>query len=591
MAAFGAYLALACLLYWPALPWNDVRLPSVPFGGFGFGDPAVVSWFLAWTPYALGHGLNPLYSHFLDAPQGVNLASNTSVPALGVVASPITVTLGPVAAFNVLLRLAFCLSAGSMYLVLTTWCRRWIAFVGGLLFGFSPYVVAQSTHLNLAFLALLPALVWLLYDLVVARQLSTRKCGLWLGVVAGLQVLIDPELLALLTAVCVPGIGILVALDGRRWRTRLAPMLRASPWTLGAFAFVAGYYLFWLFIGLGHVSGPPQPTASLQSYQTDLLAPVVPTLNQWLLPRALATVAGHFASGDFTENDGYLGVGLIAYVSVMAIRFRRHRLVLFSSLAALAALILSLGRRLTIDGKVTGIPLPEALLAHFPIYSHVVPSRFACVVILFTTIAAAVGTERYIESRRTKPARHSLDSVAITVIGLVALALVFPQIAQVTKAPRWPAGVYRALHAVPQGAIVLAYPYPADPYTEAMSWQSQDTFAFRLLGGYVDTPGPDGVGTVNPPMLAPGDVQGFFMDALYGHPLLYPPPSQDSNLRADLCRFVRRHDVEAIIYWRTGLHPQRVRDLISSDYGSPSASSNHGAIAVWVTSSTPCEAN
>ncbi|HQU26878.1 MAG TPA: hypothetical protein PLS29_07615, partial [Acidimicrobiales bacterium] len=62
-----------------------------------------------------------------------------------------TSTLGPVAALNVLLRLAFATSAGAMFLVLRTWCRPWIAFIGGLFFGFGPYMVAQITHLNLIF--------------------------------------------------------------------------------------------------------------------------------------------------------------------------------------------------------------------------------------------------------------------------------------------------------------------------------------------------------------------------------------------------------------------------------------------------------
>ena len=54
-----------------------------------------MSWFLAWTPFALGHGLNPFFTNYIDFPLGVNLASNTSVPLLGFLAAPVTLALGP----------------------------------------------------------------------------------------------------------------------------------------------------------------------------------------------------------------------------------------------------------------------------------------------------------------------------------------------------------------------------------------------------------------------------------------------------------------------------------------------------------------
>ena len=109
-----------------------------------------MTWFLAWIPYALDHGLNIFHSNFLDYPHGVDLANTTSVPLLGLLAAPFTLSLGPVAAFNILLRLAFASSATSMFFVLRSWCRTPAAFIGGLLYGFGPYMVVQSAnHLDL----------------------------------------------------------------------------------------------------------------------------------------------------------------------------------------------------------------------------------------------------------------------------------------------------------------------------------------------------------------------------------------------------------------------------------------------------------
>ena len=84
---------IAVLAYWPVMPFDASKLPHLL--GAGAGDPAQMSWFLAWTPFALGHGLNPFFTNYIDYPLGVNLASNTSVPLLGLLAAPVTLRAGP----------------------------------------------------------------------------------------------------------------------------------------------------------------------------------------------------------------------------------------------------------------------------------------------------------------------------------------------------------------------------------------------------------------------------------------------------------------------------------------------------------------
>ena len=36
-------------------------------------DPPVFIWYLRWVPFALSHGLNPLFTNYLDFPGGINL--------------------------------------------------------------------------------------------------------------------------------------------------------------------------------------------------------------------------------------------------------------------------------------------------------------------------------------------------------------------------------------------------------------------------------------------------------------------------------------------------------------------------------------
>ena len=174
------FAIVAVALYWPVGPFDTSHMPDG-----GYADPAQMVWFLDWTSFALGHWLNVFHTSFIDYPTGVDLANNTSVPFLGLLAAPVTLLVGPVASFNFLLRLALFSSATSMFVVLRTCCRRvGAAFVGGLVYGFGPYLTSQAqsdAHLNLAFGPLPPVIIWCLYELIVVQRRRAVHIGLLLG--------------------------------------------------------------------------------------------------------------------------------------------------------------------------------------------------------------------------------------------------------------------------------------------------------------------------------------------------------------------------------------------------------------------------
>jgi hypothetical protein len=74
-------------------------------------DPNFYTWAMRWWPYAISHGLNPLYSTQIGAPAGYNLAWATTTPSVGLVMWPVTATFGVVVAFNVMLLLVPPISA------------------------------------------------------------------------------------------------------------------------------------------------------------------------------------------------------------------------------------------------------------------------------------------------------------------------------------------------------------------------------------------------------------------------------------------------------------------------------------------------
>ena len=118
LAAFGIYLALSFVFFGRGLighfsTWYLGRGP----------DPPQSIWFLNWWAYAIRHRVNPFLTKFLFAPAGANLAWSTTFPLAALIALPITWSLGPIAAYNILCLLAPAL-AGWAAFVLCRWITR-----------------------------------------------------------------------------------------------------------------------------------------------------------------------------------------------------------------------------------------------------------------------------------------------------------------------------------------------------------------------------------------------------------------------------------------------------------------------------------
>ncbi len=596
------YLVAAIALFWPASPWSATTLPSGLYGR-GFGDPAQMTWFLEWVPYALGHGLNLFQTNFLDYPHGVDLANGTSVPLLGLVAAPVTLTVGPVAAFNVLLRLAFASSATSMFFVLRTRCHRWAAFVGGLLYGFGPYMIAQAqNHLNLVFVPLPPVIVWCIYELLAVRRRSPARVGALLGALAGAQFLINPELLTLLGVVVALGVVGYLVVQRSEWRAVLLALRRAAAHAVVVFLALSGYVLYYMLFAPGHLIGPVYAPASLQQYRANLLGPVVPTSLQFVAPLSLVVTAFRFVAGNFSENASYLSAPLVGLMLFFTWRYRRDRVIFVSALLALVAFVLSLGPQLTVNGDVTSVPLPEGLFVHLPFLDNTVPARFAFVVALFCSVVVALGGERFVTQLRTSAVRSRsarLGEMGVVALVISAAVLLLPVVPLATAAPPWTNSAVASLSYIPRGASVLTYPFTISPWTEAMSWQAVTDMRFRLVGGYVTAQVNATSGDSHPPLLKPVVVQEFLTASQFGSvarrgpQYMYPAPPPTANVRRGLCTFLHRYHVAAVLFWKGGLyqgvHPARVKRLFIETLGPPSHRSRDGTVLIWLTARRACE--
>jgi hypothetical protein len=155
---------------------------------------------------------------------------NASLPLPAALMTPVTVHLGLPVTVTALSTLALAMSAWFASIAFRRDVRSCpAALLGGLVHGFSPAMIAQSSshlHLHLTLGAVPPPLMLLAVDELLHRQRrNPLLVGAALGALAAAQVLIGQELLAFI------GIGA-AACGPSRWprrRSSPAPRCGASP--------------------------------------------------------------------------------------------------------------------------------------------------------------------------------------------------------------------------------------------------------------------------------------------------------------------------------------------------------------------------
>ncbi|BEP14624.1 hypothetical protein acdb102_29350 [Acidothermaceae bacterium B102] len=483
LAAPFVYVACSVWLYWPLVR----HLRSAQMGG---PDTALFTWWLGWTPWAILHGHSPLLSTWVNAPDGVNAMWNTSVPLLGVLMSPITLTIGPVATVNLLLILCAPLSALSAYAgARLLGLRSRSAFLVGFLYGFSTYVLAQgaSGHLHLA-MAVFPPLVTALLYRVFTGATSPRTGGLLIGLAGVLQVWISEEILATAGVVVVLVLAVLAV---RVPRERVAPaarlLLRTSLWTLVVVVPLASPALYVQFLGAGHLSSG----VNIPAISSDVFTSVTPTIQvavHYLIPdRAIRRIQVN----NFDEVTGYLGLPVLLLLVVSRRRIRATPLRWCWTPLVVAA-VLALGWTIRIAGFSTHLRGPGWLLNHLPLLESIVAVRFSVYVVLFAALLVGAAWDSAAGARTTK-----------LVTGLVALAVVavFPwpsaNITRISVPAAFSSA--RPLPGLADGATVAILPWPSTANDDAMRWQVVNRFHFRLVGAYGIVRGVNGEGDYGSP--------------------------------------------------------------------------------------------
>jgi hypothetical protein len=494
-SATGLYLVMSIGLWWGVWTTHPSTVTTC-----GCGDAARFLWFFQWPAFAFTNGHSLWFSPWLFHPGGINLLNDTSVLALSIILTPVTLLFGPVASMNVALTLAPVLSALAMLMLL----RRWVAWTpaavfGGLVYGFSPFLITELAYnqLNIGFLAIPPLLVLALDELLVRQRRSPYLMGAAVAGLVVVQFFVSTEVLLITAiaavAVVVLALGWAAAGKSADWRPKAGHALRGSATALAVSVAVLAYPAWYLLQGPAHLTGPIWSNGAIDQFGNSFTSFWNPSDSAPLASQMLR-FGGY--QGAPMPGLGYLGAGVIVVAVVGAVIWRHDRRILLFAGLGVVATALSLGPGF-------GHWVPWSAVEHLAWVGNIVEIRFSLVSSLCLAVVVTVVIDKsrtWVSTRREDPTSAwswfrgtSVATVTVAVIGVaslipsvVALWSNLPLTTRAVVLPDW----YQHVGAhLPPGQVVLSYPAPFAGVQSSMAWQAVNHMSYAMAGGG----GPEGV--------------------------------------------------------------------------------------------------
>jgi hypothetical protein len=282
----------------------------------------------------------------------------------------------------------------------------------------------------------------------------------------------------------------------------------------------------------------------------------------------------------------------------VVIRAWRKPLVLIGAIATALVVGLSFGEVLTVDGHLVhffGVHshLPYKFLTHVKYIQNIEPVRYMYIAWIGIALLGAYGLDLMLRWRKGGSGRDGLlRTAAVTAVcATVVLTLVPGETYNMpnTVVPSWITSA-QAHREIPNGSVVLFYPYPTLLSNHALLDQAMGNFYFKIIGGEGLIGGKGGVNVGVTP-LAPLALPSAFIRIwqqnptlpIIGDPITLPPlPPNDTTTVAAFRYFVQLHHVRALIVeTQLDAHWAQLMPYLRSAFGSP-VSHDHGEIYVWL---------
>ena len=457
-----------------------------------FTDPNFYIWSLQWWPYAVGHGLNPLFSAQIGAPHGYSLAWASTTPSVGLLMWPVTEVFGVLVSYNVMLLLVPPVSGWAAFVAARRLTGRfWASLLAGAAYGLFPYELNHNWQgdSNLTVIGLFPLMVYLVlvwWD----GGLKDTWFALALALAMAVEFYTFTESFFEMTLAWAGGLVIGFAVAGRGARRKVARLAGLAGIAYAGAIVAAGPYLYY---ALRHNQGMTVTRLSPE-YSLRLVRLIVPSPDKAFGLRPLMRYAGHLS---WWGLDDYIGLPIILVLLALAAfawRDKVSRLLLFGFVFVLA---LGVGPLAYVSGT-TYLKVPWGILWNLPIARSAEPSRLVVFVALVLALALAlwlaIPAKATVASRLWLAARWALGALSLAAIlaytpsAATAVNPVQPfhraalPTHPVNRLPRFLTdGLYRQY--LKPGEIVVIITGRGNA---GMLFQAEANFYFRIAGGYIN---------------------------------------------------------------------------------------------------------
>ncbi|MCU1492526.1 MAG: hypothetical protein JWO62_290 [Acidimicrobiaceae bacterium] len=555
------YVALAF-----ALMSNTWANPTSTIIGNG-GDPLSYLWMLRWPAFAIGHGYNPFFSTYMVAPPGTNLAWTGSVGP-GILLAPWVLWLGPLLVYNLLATLSLALSAWCAQLAIHRLVpSRSAAIVGGLVFGFSPYMMGHAWgHVTITLAFFPPLILLFLHEAVVRQRWRWWAAGGFAGLILAIQLITFLETIAITLIASLIVLVLLVVHRPHAIRARSGHAAKCLAAMIISFLAFAAYPLWTMLFGaqrLGHGT-----VESPDTYVNDVLNFVVPTITTKFIPGFLSASSARVNVG-VVESGGYVGIGLIIICILATVFIWRHLYVRIAAVTGLILAVLSLGPRLHVDGTLLNVPMPFALLLHLPVIGNVLAARIMGVADLCVGVLVAAFIAELV-LRRTR--WRVLGILLVTGSLFLIIPAPLPLLNEPYSMPSYFTGP--DVQRIPQGSMALVAPYETNgSLVGPQTWQQASDFRFRMPEGYVYVPTP--AGPITGPVPTPLSIE---MGTIETEPAAAPPPVLSPGQKAIFLAQLRAWNIRTVL-----VGPMSNENVMVSFFREflGRAGSFHGGVTAW----------
>ena len=451
-------------------------------------DVQFYAWALGWWPYAVSHGINPLFTNQIGAPHGYDLSWASTAPTVDLAMWPVTAVFGVVVSYNILLLLIPPVSGWAAFVAARRLTGRfWPSLLAGAVYGFCPYELMHTWQgqPNLTVIALFPLMVYLV---LLWWDGTLKRTGfvIWMALAMAVQFYTFNEAFAEMTAV---GAGVLVigfaVTDRAAWRklARLAGLTAIAY--AGAVVLAAPYLVY----SLKHFQGAL--TRQQPAYSLPLVRLILPMSEKMFGVTPLITYSNHIGDNGI---ENYVGIPLILILVLLAVFAWRNRVSRLLLIGFAFVVALAVGPNLVVINYRHTYRLPWAGLWNLPIARSAEPSRFIVFAVLAAAFALALWLATPVSGKPLLAARWGLGLLAVAAIiadtptsyqAVNPTPLGYKPPATMHPVNQLPAfvteGMYRQY--LRPGEIVVILTHRGNA---GMLFQGASNFYFRIAGGYIN---------------------------------------------------------------------------------------------------------